>query len=848
MGIVWRAIDTRLNRPVSIKFLFDDLADAAARRRFQREAQTASSLNHPHIVTVYDAGEWEDRQYLVMEFADGGTLKEWAKKEKRSWRQIVDLLTGVADGLAAAHAADILHRDVKPHNILLTATGYAKLADFGLARLAENTQPSDATRTITERPTRPGMVVGTVDYMSPEQVAGKPLDARSDVFAFGVTLYEMLAGQRPFRGPTTIELLHHISESTPEPLPPQIPSGLRNIVEKALEKDPAERYQSMREMVVDLRRTARHKSEETPAAAQTPRAKSSRTWLWPATAAALALATGAAVWLTRDGAQAAPNPLANARFVRLTDFDGDEHDPAISRDGKFVAYLAERDGPTDAFIGQIGSWSPSNLTHGQRATPSLTVRQLGFSPDGSEVWLAGAKGIARLQVIPLMGGAPRPFLSDRAVSVDWSPDGARMVYHTYDDGDPAFVADRAGANPKQIFVNSAPGGHAHFPTFSADGRWIYLVSGIPETREMDVWRVPAAGGNAERLTHHNDDVRNPTPIDAHTVLYVSPGEDGSGPWLWALDVESKTTRRASFGLEKYTSLAASADGRRLVASVANPTASLWSLPILDRVVDERDVQRYEVPTVSSHMPRFGAGALFFVSSRGSADGLWRLHDGRAEEIWKGSDGALLEPAAISLDGRWAAIVLRRGGRRHVHIVAADGSEVRPIAEAIDARGTPAWTPDGKSLLIGGSDSSGPGLFRVAAPGGTVERILAQTALDPVVSPDGSVIVYCRPAGGPWSQLLATRYNGQPVTLPAIQVSQFGERYRFLPDGKLIYMQGYFGRQDFWVLDLATQKARQLSRLQNPATMRSFDITPDGSRIVFDRLRQNSDIVLIDLPK
>ena len=176
MGVVYRARDTRLNRPVAIKFLSDELADAAARRRFQREAQMASSLNHPHILTVYDAGEFEGRQYLVTEFVDGGTLKQWAKQQPRSWQDAAELLTGVADGLAAAHQAGILHRDIKPDNILITSTGYAKLSDFGLAKLEEGARPSDVTRTLTEGRTRPGMIVGTIAYMSPEQASG---DVRS---------------------------------------------------------------------------------------------------------------------------------------------------------------------------------------------------------------------------------------------------------------------------------------------------------------------------------------------------------------------------------------------------------------------------------------------------------------------------------------------------------------------------------------------------------------------------------------------------------------------------------------------------------------------------------------------
>jgi serine/threonine protein kinase len=189
--------------------LFDDLADRASRRRFQREAQTASSLNHPHILTVYDAGDFEGRQYLVTEFIDGGTLKDWARAEKRTWQEIVKLLVGVADGLAAAHAG-ILHRDIKPDNILVGSNGYAKLSDFGLAKLEERIAPEPANRTLASMTTRPGMIQGTIAYMSPEQASGRPTDVRSDIFSFGIVLYELLAGRRPFEGATDLELLQTI--------------------------------------------------------------------------------------------------------------------------------------------------------------------------------------------------------------------------------------------------------------------------------------------------------------------------------------------------------------------------------------------------------------------------------------------------------------------------------------------------------------------------------------------------------------------------------------------------------------------------------------------------------------
>ena len=260
MGEVYRALDTKLNRPVAIKFLSDELADADARRRFQREAQTASSLNHPHIVTVHDVGEFDGRQFLVTEFVDGGTLKDWAQAAKRTWRETIELLTGVADGLAAAHAAGIVHRDIKPENILVAKNGYAKLSDFGLAKLWEATDNLELTRTRSAGHTRPGMIVGTIAYMSPEQAAGQPADARSDIFSFGVVLYELVAGRRPFEGATDLERLQALIGRPPPPLAdssPDLPADLRNLVEKALEKDPAERYQTARELVVDLRRSTR---------------------------------------------------------------------------------------------------------------------------------------------------------------------------------------------------------------------------------------------------------------------------------------------------------------------------------------------------------------------------------------------------------------------------------------------------------------------------------------------------------------------------------------------------------------------------------------------------------------
>jgi len=270
MGVVYRAFDTKLQRPVAIKFLAGALVDTAARRRFQLEARTAGSLNHPHILTVHDIGEHAERQFIVTELVDGGTLADWARREDpgrsgRQWRQVVELMVGVADALATAHEAKILHRDIKPGNILLNTSGYAKLADFGLAKLADDAGAPRLGDAASSR-TAAGIVVGTLAYMSPEQALGLGADARSDIFAFGVVLYELLAGRLPFAGETDLKLIQAIVHAAPAGLADAIPAGLRALVTKALEKEPGERYQSMRELAIDLRRLVRQPLDAVPAA------------------------------------------------------------------------------------------------------------------------------------------------------------------------------------------------------------------------------------------------------------------------------------------------------------------------------------------------------------------------------------------------------------------------------------------------------------------------------------------------------------------------------------------------------------------------------------------------------
>ncbi len=843
MGEVYRARDTRLNRDVAIKVLPEALANDADRLgRFEQEARTIAALNHPNILGIHDIGTHRGAPFLVSEFLEGQTLREKLESGPLPVRRAIEYGLGIAQGLAAAHEKGIVHRDLKPENVFVTRDGRVKVLDFGLAKLVTPEKSHETVVTLMSPATLPGMVMGTVGYMSPEQVRGEPSDARSDIFSFGAVLYEMLTGKRAFKRATSAETMTAILREEPPELSDtgwQGPLALQRIVARCLEKNVERRFQSASDLAFAIESLSGISTTKS-----VPQPKSSRAWLPWVVAAALVM--GTAVWEMSRPAAPPPNPLEKARFTRVTDFESVE--AAISPDGRFVAFVSDHDGPFDVWLTQVGTGRMINLTQGNAGPLPGPLRNVGFSGDGSEIWIGGGDVGMRLRLMPLTGGAPRNFLGEKAANPAWSPDGERIVYHNFTNGDPMFVADRTGANALKIFGDQ-PALHNHFPTWSPDGRWIYFVHGTPATKEMDLWRIEPDGRNPERLTQRNTYIKYPTPSGNNTVFYVAPDGDGSGPWLWAFDLKRKESRRVSIGLEQYTSVQASADGRKLVATISNPVAGLWTVPILDRVADEHDVKPFTVPTVRALAPRFGGSSLFYLSSLGTGDGLWRLRDGQATEVWKGADGALLETPAVSPDGGRVAIVLRRSGKKQLHVLSSDGAELQPIGEGIVAQGSSCWSPDGKWIVTGGNDSTGPGLFKIPLEGGAPVRLVAGQALNPVWSPDGNLIVYAGTNVSTFAPLLAVRPDGTRVEMPHISLRRLGEHVRFSPDGKsLIYMQGLLASQDFWLLDLATMKSRPLTKLQNRAAMRTFDVTSDGKQIVFDRLRENSQVVMIDLPK
>ena len=714
--------------------------------------------------------------------------------------------------------------------------------------------------------THQGVILGTATYMSPEQARGQPVDKRADIWAFGCVLYEMLTGRRAFAGDSLTDTLAQVIEREPDwrALPETTPDVVRRLLERCLRKDVRRRLRDIGDARTEIDDAIAAPTEASAPADRTPGVFDrrlpgrSRRWAPIGWIAAIVLASITwRLWVTDYFWQ---NPLADARPVRLTDFEGEEVDAAISPDGRFMVFLSNRDGPLDVFVSQIGSGAFTNLTKGNFRPPTWAmVRQTGFSGDGEQIWFSQGQqpgGMDRSTLMgPTMGGSPRLFI-DHGSNPTWSPDGKALAYYAPDPGDPIFIADRNAGNPRKIFA-AEPGVHCHFLIWSRDGRWIYFVKGTPTT-DMDIWRIPAGGGHAERISAHHAWVGYPAWLDARTLIYSATADDGSGQWLYAMDVEHRIPHRVSSGIaEQYLSVAVDeVQPHHLVATVANPTAGLWTVPIANDVQPESAVKPIQAANTRALSPRYAGDYLAFLSSKGGADGLWRLdNNGTAVELWKGGDGGVVAAPAISPNGHRICFSYRKQGRAELYVINANGTGLTTLAKSIEVQSAASWSPDGKWVAVAANQGEGTRVFKIPLDGGPPVRLRDTLSFNPVWSPDNRFVVYSEQHAGGSLDVKTMTPDGAPVAVPAVASLRlplaFASPYRFMPGGKtLITLQGTAPNQNFFRLDLETGEQRQLTSfdLKSGSVIQNFDISPDGTRIVFDRLRNHADIVLMHLAR
>jgi len=724
MGVVFRAHDTKLQRPVAIKLLSDDLADAAARRRFQREAQMASSLNHPHILTVHDIGEFEGRQYLVTEFVDGGTLKNWLQRQPRTWEDVAELLTGVADGLATAHQAGILHRDIKPDNILVTTSGYAKLADFGLAKLEDDVPPGDLTRTLSADQTRPGIIVGTIAYMSPEQASGRKLDARSDIFSFGVVLYEALAGHRPFKAATNLELLQQVIHGTPAQLSDDIPEPLRLLVTKAIEKDPAFRYSSMRDMVTDLRRVQRSSRQDLAAPARGVKKR------WAVGGLAAIAIAAAAFWFSTRHASS----TARVEYTPLTNFTDSAVTPTLSPDGRVLAFIrgsSTFDGPGDVYVKQLPDGEPVQLPH----DGGVKMGPVNFSADGTRI--AYTVGGWYTWTVPLLGGEPALLLA-KAEGLSWiGHEQPSRVLYSAPTGEGihmgVYTASRSRQDQRTVYLPADVDGMAHRSFLSPDGKSMLVVE-MNASGWLPCRVVPFDGSSSGHRV-------GPQPAQCTDAAWSPDGKwmylaanTGSGYHIWRQRFPNGAPEQVTSGATEEQGISFAPDGKSFVTSVGESQSTLW--------VHDSGRERQITFEGYSYLPSFSSDRkrLYYLqrskaNSRFVSGELWEteLETGKQQRLLP---DFLMEHYDISPDGKQVIFITADGsGHAPLWIGDADGSSSpRRLSDQDCIRAL--FAPNGDVFFVGGQ-AGDMYLQTIKTDGTGLHKVMPNRAVFVYdISPDG----------------------------------------------------------------------------------------------------------------
>ena len=861
MGVVYKATDTKLGRTVALKFLASDrLENEEHKARFRREARAAAALDHPNICTVYEIDEAQGQTFLAMPYLEGLTVREKVKQRPLKLDEALDIAVQAGEGLRAAHAKGIVHRDIKSANLMVSPQGQVKIMDFGLAQAADQ---SLLTKTET--------LLGTPVYMSPEQAQRLPTDRRTDIWSLGIVIYEMLIGRTPFEGEREQAVLYGIVQEEPEPITSQrarVPLDLDWVVSKALAKDKEERYQHIDEMLVDLRAVARQVAEasDTARPGKRPTTKVQREAPARARRRRLAWALGiaaAVVVLTMAGLgvrnflPTSEAPLEPLRPVPLTSYPGSEGGGSFSPDGDRIAFLwsGETQDNPDIYLQLIGPGPPLRLT-----TDPAWDHSPAWSPDGRQIaFLRGhppARGKMGLYLIPALGGQERKLAETRipgtlfqGTCLNWSPDGRWLAVCDSDDLsiEPLSVFLLSVDTGERRRLTSPTEGEDVSPAFSPDGRTLAFARYAPgftsDLYLLDLDEDLTPKGEPRRRTFTEATTTSPvfTP-DGRDIVFSSgpPGE----PSLWRVPVSgSASPERLPFG-ERGEHPGISRQGN-LVYTTGEGNVNIYrvDLPVADGVTGTA------VKFISSsrwdHEPQYSpdGDSIAFVSTRSGSLEIWKCDSDGSNAVQLTSLGA-----PVTGRPRWApdgkSIVCHSDAEGHfdVYVVNADGGAPRRLTSDPSVDASPTWSRNGKWIYFNSRRTGDLQCFKMPARGGPAQ-VVVSAGFWCRESPDGSLFYFSRD----WANPSLWRVPVEGGEEEQVLESSFGGIYEVVEDG--VYFippstpEAGFSLQ---FLRFATGAVEPIHDFERQPTAGHFSVASDGRSILYSQVEDyQSDIMLVE---